>query len=111
MNKFPALALVSQLLKLVGWLGVALGILAVVLAFSGNLGDFGGLMGFVGGFVIGLILGTNGLIMVAAGESISVLIAIEENTRRLDVTTPKTNVATSSARRSLSDLAADDVRV
>lgn len=101
MNRFPVLNLVSQLIKVVGWIVVGVGALA---ALSGGFG----MLGFLPGFVAGLVIGVNGLIVVAAGESIGVLFAIEKNTRDMAQAASKSSSPTVSDRRvSVSDLAAE----
>lgn len=76
MNKrFPVLSTVAYMLRIVGWLTVACGIIVVIIGF-GRGGDYAWLMAGSG-----LIFNLWGLMTIASGEAIDVLFAIEENTR------------------------------
>ena len=71
-SKFPVLSAVSTLLRVLGWLASVGGIIVIYAAFS----DGERSAALVG---VGIVL--SGLVVVAFGESIGVLFAIEKNTR------------------------------
>lgn len=80
LNRFPVLSFVSKVFKFLGWLLVAIGLIAMIMAFIGG-GRVGGL-GALEFALIALLAGVvNGLVLVAIGEAIGVLFAIEANTR------------------------------
>lgn len=80
MSKFPVLTAVSGVMRFLGWLLIVLGVAAMAYGLLGSsrFGAFGGFELVVIGGVFGIL---NGLFVVAAGESIGVLFAIEANTR------------------------------
>ena len=79
MNSFPVLKFVSTALAFLGWLVVIAGaVIAVAAMVVGDAFFFGR----VGGVIAGVIVVFSGLVGVALGESIGVLFAIEDNTRR-----------------------------
>lgn len=77
MNNFPVLSFVSQLLRVLGWIVVVIGLIAAIVGFA-NPGFMGNRFA---GMVPGLGAAVSGLVVVAVGESIGVLFAIEANTR------------------------------
>lgn len=78
MDRFPMLSMVSQLLRLIGWLTVIGAVIMAMLTLSGQGPVFGDTtLSWLGAV---LVL-TGGMTTVAFGESIGVLFAIEENTR------------------------------
>lgn len=100
MYRFPVLTVIAAILRFVGWLLVAAGIVMLIASmFSGRRG----LLGPMESAIIGGIAVLNGLGVAALGECIGVLFAIEENTREsaehaqalraLQVTTNKARAA------------------
>ncbi len=80
-SRFPVITAVPNILRFVGWVLVGLGVIA---AFAGGFSP-GLRFGFLGGFetlIFSIVIVLNGLFIVAAGESIGVLFAIEANTRK-----------------------------
>src|ERR1700732_792181 len=73
-RRFPVLSVISYLLRFVGWLFLAFGVLwpllSILLSHPMTLLDFG-----IVTFLVGY-----GLLVAAAGESIQVFFAIEDNT-------------------------------
>ncbi len=91
-NKFRMLRIVSTILKILAWLVLVLGVLGgcatLVLGLAGGSsarGEFGPLAGLLSGAVGGVVLILFALLyflfIYAYGELISLLIALEENTR------------------------------
>ena len=80
-DRFPLLSFVSALLRFFGWLLFAGGIICLGLILTQLVSDLRGLglIVTVPGAVVGVFLG---LMLVAVGEIIGVLFAIEANTRR-----------------------------
>ena len=77
MSSFPVLSFVSQLLRVLGWIVVVLGLIAAIVGFANP----GFMVNRFAGMVPGLGAAISGLVIVAVGESIGVLFAIEANTR------------------------------
>jgi cytochrome c biogenesis protein CcdA len=76
-ERFPILSVVSFFLRIAGWGAVIGGSAYAIITFIGT--DFDGWLPVIGGIAFSLW----GLVIVALGESIGVLFAIEENTRRI----------------------------
>lgn len=83
-QRFPALSSISRLLNLTGWCCVAGGGAHAI--YSGLLETIPAGHSFGSGNILALVVGVfgavGGLVVVALAESIGVLFAIEENTRR-----------------------------
>ena len=90
-RKFRVLRIVASILKILAWIGLVLGVLGgcgtltIGLLAGGSspreLGPLGILGGAVGGVVLILFALLYFLFIYAYGELISLLIALEENTR------------------------------
>lgn len=78
MNGFPVLSFVSQLLKVLGWIVVVVGLIGAISGLAMGQSFFGGRLASA---LPGLSAAVTGLVVVAVGESIGVLFAIEANTR------------------------------
>ncbi len=105
-NKFRVLRIVATIIKILAWIVLVLGVLggcaSLVLGLMGGAGTqrgggaelaiLGGLFGAFGGIVFIIISLLQFLFLYAFGELISLLIALEENTRlaaeRLQTTKP-----------------------
>lgn len=77
---FPVLNTISSIMRGFGWILIGVGVLIIPISFwfvNFSLGGYGHLITVV----ISILLIINGLFVVAAGEAIGVLFAIEENTR------------------------------
>ena len=74
-QRFPVLSTVAYMLRIVGWLTVACGIVVIINGFVRGGNSAWWMAGS------GLLSSLWGLITVASGEAIDVLFAIEENTR------------------------------
>jgi hypothetical protein len=78
-RRFPVLSIISVLMRIIGWLHLALGLLLWALLIVGwfTRGGAGLPPVAVAGAAFGVVFG---LLLVAAAESIGVLFAIEDNT-------------------------------
>jgi hypothetical protein len=73
-SNYQALRLISKLNTIVGWISIAIGVIVAIIAFaSGQIGP--GLLSLIGATFVGLVL-------IASGEIIILLIDIEDNTRK-----------------------------
>ena len=79
--RFKTLEGIGKFMAIVGWIIVAISVIAALVMASSKSG-FGGSM-VLGGLVIGVLGSVQGLLIVGIGQLIQCVVAIEWNTRRV----------------------------